>query len=108
MNDYKFIKFISNDKIKEKYKTDHIYLFNNSYYFESNGTFYRSNVKYEDNATKLFSIDKVSDWKIVDNNLLIMSNDTLYLYNDDIGLRKIVSNNEFKYNYKNIYNLYFD
>ena len=37
-----------------------------------------------------------------------MSNDTLYLYNDDIGLRKIVSNNEFKYNYKNIYNLYFD
>ena len=59
-------------------------------------------------AIKLFSIDKVNDWKIVDNNLLIMSNDTLYLYNDDIGLRKVVSNNEFKYNYKNIYNLYFD
>ena len=108
MNDYKFIKFISNDKIKEKYKTDHIYLFNNSYYFESNGTFYRSNIKYEDSATKLFSIDKVSDWKIVDNNLLIMSNDTLYLYNDEIGLKKIISNNEFKYNYNNIYNLYID
>ncbi len=108
MNDYKFVRFISNDKIKEKYHTDHIYLFNNSYYFESKGTFYRSNVKYEDNATKLFSIDKVSDWKIVDNNLLIMSNDTLYLYNDEIGLRKIISNNEFKYNYNNIYNLYID
>jgi hypothetical protein len=83
-------------------------LFNNSYYFESNGTFYRSNIKYEDSATKLFSIDKVSDWKIVDNNLLIMSNDTLYLYNDEIGLKKIISNNEFKYNYNNIYNLYID
>lgn len=108
MNSYKFVKYISNDKIKEKYKTEHIYLFNNSYYFESNGTFYRSNVNYEDSATKLFSVDKLNDWKIVDNNLLIMSNDTLYLYNDDIGLRKIISNNEFKYNYNNIYNLYLD
>lgn len=108
INDYKFVKFISNDKIKDKYNTDNIYLFNNSYYFESKGNFYRSNINYEDNATKLFSVDKVNDWKIVDGNLLIMSNDTLYLYNDDLGLRKIVSNNEFKYNYKNIYNLYLD
>ena len=108
MNNYKFIKYISNDKIKEKYNTENIYLVNNSYYFEVKGSFYRSNIDYEDRAIKLFSIYKVNDWKIVDNNLLIMSNDTLYLYNDDIGLRKVVSNNEFKYNYKNIYNLYFD
>ena len=35
-------------------------------------------------------------------DVLFINKDTLYFYNDELGIRKIISNNEFKYNSNNI------
>ena len=74
----------------------------NKYYRDGND-FYRSNDLNEDVYTYLFKLKDVTDWKVINNNILIISRDKLYIYNDLYGLKLIVKNNELKYNYKNIY-----
>lgn len=86
---------ISSEKIREE--KDYYY------YYENNG-FYKQLVN--GNKELLFIIDSVNDWKIINNNILIINNGIMYRYNEENGLEKILKSNELKYNYLNIYSYY--
>ena len=107
MDKYKINSLIDNSKIKKKFNTEEIYKIDNYYYFRSkDNTFYRSSVKYPEEPIRLFRLKEVSDFTIVEKNILVISDNMLYIYNDEVGLKKIIMNNEFRYKYKNMYNLY--
>ncbi len=107
MNDYIFEKEISNKKIINKYGEVEQKTSGNYYFFKTkDNTFYRSSSKYPDKAIKLFKTGNVSTWKVVDDTIIFISGNTLYFYSDDYSLKKVLSNNELKYNYKNICDLY--
>jgi hypothetical protein len=100
---YKFVSKVDDELIESKYNTVDIYYYNDFYYFRSkDNIFYRSNSKYKNKATSLFKLDKVNYWSIVEDNILIITDKYMYFYNDDYGLKKIIKNEEFKYNYNNI------
>ncbi len=54
----------------------------------------------------LLQFDNFYELKIIDNNIFGINDDTLYMYNNKIGLKKLISNRELIYNYKNIYDIY--
>ena len=39
----------------------------------------------------------------MEDEIILLKDDTRYSYTEDNGLQKILENNELKYNYKNIY-----
>lgn len=88
-----FIKNNSNKKIRKKY---------NNFYLK-NGYIYQ---KIKNKEVILFKFDDFKELKIIDDNIFGISNDTLYIYNNRLGLKKIFSNRELIYNYKNIYEIY--
>ena len=51
-------------------------------------------------------MDHISTWKVVDDTIIFVKGNSLYFYNDEYGLKKVFSNNELKYNYNNICDLY--
>ena len=101
------IKKIDDASITSKYGECSIYEVGNYYYYKTaNNTFYRANKKYKNAGVALFKVDNISDWKIVNKNILVISDNILYLYNDDYGLKKLILNNEFRYRYKNMFDLW--
>ena len=62
--------------------------------------------KYNKNTELLFELDNIKEWSIENNNIYILSNDTIYSYNEENGLNKIIEYNELNYNYKNIYKVW--
>ena len=50
--------------------------------------------------------DDFKELKVLNNNVYGVSNDTVYIYNNKIGLKKAIVNRELIYNYKNIYDVY--
>ena len=88
---------IENKKItnsKDLVKEDQIY------YYLDNNKFYKNINGY--NSILLFELDNIKDWKINNKDLIIFVDDLVYIYNDELGLRKIIEYNELNYNYKNI------
>lgn len=82
-------QIFSNDTTKKKYILDEtkIYKINNKH------------------KILLLELDGIVEWKVINDTIVILKEDTLYEYNDKYGLRKIVEYNELKYNYKNIYKI---
>ena len=78
----------------------------NYYYFIENSEVYKVLDSNKKNRILLAELKNISDWMIRDRELILLSEDTVYSYTDQWGLRKILSTNELKYNYKNIYNLW--
>lgn len=100
-----FSKKISNSKLVELYNAKEIKKDGDWYYFINNeGNFYKVNIYDLEHPILLFKFDFISEWVVKDGNIMIVSNDMLYFYNDDSGLLPILQNNELKYNYKNICN----
>ena len=107
IKEYVFDKPITNNKIDKKYGKTDIFLSNNIYYFKTkDNAFYKSNIKYPDKATLLFKMDNISTWKVVDDTIIFVKGNSLYFYDDQYGLKKVLTNNELKYNYNNICDLY--
>ena len=73
---------------------------NNIYYYLENNNFYRQRLNR--NKELLFSLDEIKEWKIISDKIVIISKDTLYIYDDSRGLVPIVKSNELNYNYENI------
>ena len=48
-------------------------------------------------------LNDIKEWELVGDEIILLSDKTIYSYTEDNGIRKIVENNELKYNYKNIY-----
>ena len=74
----------------------------NYYYYLDNNTMYKS-LKNSKNKEVLFSLEGIVDWYLNRSEIVLISSNTLYSYNDIQGLRKIITSNELIYNYKNIY-----
>lgn len=86
-------KDISKENLKREY--------NNYYYLEDNKMY--KNMEYnKKNSVLLFELKNIKEWKIVNGNITLISDDKLYVYNDKTGLRPIIESNELKYNHKNI------
>ena len=76
----------------------------NYYYSNKDNNYYKSlNNK---NKELLFELANVKEWNIIDRDILLLKDKTIYLYNDEVGLRKLVESNELKYNYEDIYKLW--
>ena len=76
---------------------------NASYYFiTKEGEVYRTS---EENVYKpilLFKLDKLTEWRVKNGDIMAVAGDTVYFYNDNVGLRKIAVNSELNYNHNNI------
>lgn len=97
-------------KVDEKiynYQPTSIYQSNSNYYFTtSDGSFYKLSKNSLDKPILLFNKSGLKEVKVVKDSIYFIINDTLYYYNDNTGIRKIIKNNEWKYNYNNIYGIY--
>ena len=94
-------QIFSNNKIIDKKisKEEHVKE-NNIYYYIEDNKFIR---KIEDrNSEILFELENIKDWKIINGKILLISEDILYIYDDNRGLVPIVQSNELNYNYENI------
>ena len=73
---------------------------------DTDGSVYQIISDYYDQKVKLFQLDDFKELKVLNNNVYGVSKDTVYIYNNKIGLKKAVVNRELIYNYKNIYDVY--
>lgn len=74
-----------------------------AYYFRSkDNKFYKVFKRDINDPILLFKFDGVSEWKVKEGNLMFVSGDSMYYYDELLGIRKILSNKELIYNYKNI------
>ncbi|MBQ7790630.1 MAG: hypothetical protein IJ399_05135 [Bacilli bacterium] len=101
-SDYFMEKQIFNNKkvIDKKISNEEHIKENNIYYFYEDNNFYRQRTNR--NKELLFSIDEIKEWKIISNKIIFISEDILYLYDDNRGLVPIIQSNELNYNYENI------
>lgn len=100
-----YFNTVNVDNIKNKFGDVTVYQSGNYYYFVKDGVFYKQHKDYPI-AIKLFTFKNVTDWKVTDNDITFISGDTLYLFSEKYGIKPIVKNKEFKFNYKNICHLY--
>ncbi len=95
MNDQLFIKQEHNSKIDK----DGWFSNRNFYYQEENKI-----VKVQNNNTVLLlELNNIKEWQIIGEEIILLSEDTIYAYNEKKGLRIIVEEKELNYNYENIY-----
>lgn len=96
------------DEVTSKYK-DYplIESYGNYYYLDSDGSVYQIVGDYFDYKVLLFKFDDFKEMKLVNNNIYGISKDTIYMYNNAIGLRKVATYRELNYNYKNMYDIYY-
>lgn len=80
----------SNDMVEE----------DNYDYFQEDGSFYKQ--MNGANRILLFTLEGVEEWNVFDKEIILKKEDSVYLYSDKAGLRKIIEYNELNYNYKNI------
>ena len=100
-----------NNKQKNLSKSD--FLIKDQYFEKTNSNykyFIKDNKIYKKlkgtkNNILLLELNDIVEWKAIDDEIIILVDNTIYYYNDSTGLRKILKNNELRYNYKNIYNI---
>ena len=88
---------IENNEItesKELIKENHIF------YFREENTIYKQ--LENKNRIKLLELEEMNRWTLNQGDILVLKEDTLYLYQDTTGLKKILEYNELKYNNENI------
>lgn len=78
---------------------------NGMYYYLQDNKIYQALEKEPKKAIILLELEDIKSWYIQEDELLLLQKDTLYSYNEQRGLRKILKSNELNYNYKNIYKL---
>ena len=93
-------------EINEKFGSVLIKQYKDFYYFLKDDTFYKVFKDDMKHPIKLLQKSGIVDWDMDKGDIIFVSGDTMYLYSESKGIKPIVSNNEFKYNYKNICNFY--
>lgn len=95
---------VENKNITKLYGDVEIKKNRDDYYFKTkDGKLYRiiqNNYKY---PILICQFSDIKDWKVKENGVSLLTGDTIYFYSDHNGLKPIIVSNEFKYNYKNIY-----
>lgn len=93
--------FIKKDYNKDLNKEG--WINNNYFYYQDNNYIYKTSLSNINKPILLLELDNIKEWQIVGEEIIILSEDTIYAYNDKRGLRKIVEYKELNYNYENIY-----
>ena len=94
---------VTNKKITSLYDTTDIKENNGDFYFKTNdGKLYRIIQNKYEYPILLCQFDDIKEWQVHDDGLSFIVDDTLYFYSDLYGVKPIVKNLEFNYNYKNI------
>lgn len=77
-------------------------------YIEENGSVgvYRVDKQNPSILTLLFRTPSINNIKYVNRDIYFISNDTLYGFRDNLGLRPLVKYSEFVFNRSNLYNVY--
>ena len=112
--DTKTTKYIIYNNLKSKYLTKSQFftkkqIFKNNkeghytYFQKENKIYKRINNSKKD--ILLLELDDIKEWSLSKDEIIILKDNIIYAYNEEKGLRKIVENNELRYNYKNIYKL---
>lgn len=97
-------KIITDKKLKDKYKNIDIKKSNNHYYFKTeDGNIFFKQDKTSQNEILLFNMKNIKEWQVINEDIFLISNDTLYRYNMEIGLQKIIKYKEFLYHTKSMY-----
>lgn len=100
-----FVKHIIPDTLKNKYGDSIIYS-NQNYYYSKDGAVYSIIGNNYDYKVLLFKFDAFNEVKVLNGNVYGINKDTVYMYNNKIGLKKVLTNRELIYNYKNIFDVY--
>ncbi len=96
------------EKISSKYSGLNLIYSHDSYYYkDNNNNVYQVLKDFPDYKILLFKFDDFREMKVVNNNVFGIVGDTVYMYNNNIGLRKVAQNRELVYNYQNIYDIYY-
>lgn len=99
------------------YKNNKKLVLNKSEFFQTKQTFQnqkKNQYIYYQKANKIYKkinkesmlllkIENIKEWSLIDDEIIILKDNIIYSYTEKHGLRKILENNELKYNYKNIY-----
>ena len=89
------------DNYLKAYETNKYY-----YYYNSNNEFYKVYKEELDNPILLFKYDNIKEVIVINDRVYFINENTIYRY-DETGIKILVTNNEFKYNYENIYGVYY-
>lgn len=99
------LKFINEYPIKDNYveafETNKYY-----YYYNNNNEFYKVYKKDLNKRIYLFKYNNMKEVNVINDRVYFINSNALYRY-DDTGIKKILTNKEFQYNYDNIYSVYF-
>ena len=95
ISDFFLEKQIFNNKKTDNKTKEYDYI----YYIKNNEVYRKLK---GGNKELLFELENINEWNIYDRDILLVSDGIVYLYNDEVGLVKIMSSNELKYNYKDI------
>ena len=97
---------IASAELSKKYGNIKLLEYENYFYFYYDNVFYKVHKNYLNQPIRLLKYNEVRDWKISGGDLIFVNGDTMYLYSDIYGIKPIVKNSEFKFNYNNICNFY--
>lgn len=89
------------DNYVKAYETNKYY-----YYYNSNNEFYKVYKEKLGNPILLFKYDDIKEVTVINDHIYFINENTIYRY-DETGIKMLVTNNEFKYNYENIYGVYY-
>lgn len=97
----------TNNKVAAKKisNSEDIRVSGNYYYFMENNKLYKVSKYDKKHKILLLELNNIKEWNIEEDKIIILQDDTIYNYQDEVGLRKILESNELKYNYKNIYKI---
>ena len=105
-NDKKIFNTYEIKNITDTFGNVDIKKYGSFYYFSNNGIFYKVHEDSLNYPIKLFKFDNVVEWKLEKGDIAFVSDDTYYLYTESEGIKPILKNNELRFNYENICNVY--
>lgn len=100
-------QYFDNEAIKDKILTSKtLRRESNYYYYLEEDKMYRALNNNKKHPILLFELSDIKEWKIINQDILIVREDTLCFYSEENGLMKIAKSNELNYNYENICNVW--
>ena len=99
------IVFSENTDEYSSIKADKIYPQSNYAYYLKNGSFFKVYNNLLEYPVHLFDTNNANNIKVINDSIYFIDGDKLYKYND-YGLNEIITRDEFKYNFYNIFDVY--
>lgn len=96
----------SDDALYKDIKADEIFANEIFAYYEKNGKFYKVYEKYKDYPIFLFEANDPKNIVVRKENIYFIDGSKLYKYNNK-GLNVLIDYEEFQFNYKNIFDVYY-